>query len=52
MNKEHYMALADLKTVWDNSLKPYIQQTFATKQEAGADFASVAECQAAMSELT
>jgi len=25
---------------------------FATKQEAGADFASVSECQAAMNELT
>ena len=51
MTKEHYMALADLKTVWDDSLKPYIQQTFATKQEAVADFATVAECQAAAAEI-
>lgn len=52
MTKEHYMALADFKTVWDNSLKPYIQQTFATKQEAGADYASTTTCESIIDELT
>lgn len=33
MTKEHYMALADFQTLWDNSLKPHISTTYATKAE-------------------
>ena len=36
MTKEKYMALADLQTVWDNSIKPHLQRTFATKTELNA----------------
>lgn len=33
MTKEKYMALADLQTVWNNSMKPYIQQQDGTKMD-------------------
>ena len=46
------MALADFQTLWTETIKPYITQTFATKNEAGANFASVAEGKAAIRELT
>ena len=36
-----------LRELWNEA-----SAQFATKQEAGADFATVAECQSAMSELT
>ena len=36
MTKEKYMALADLQTVWNDKLKPHIQQTYATKTELNA----------------
>ena len=29
MTKANYMALADLQTVWNNKMKPHIQQTYA-----------------------
>lgn len=29
MTKAKYMALADLQTVWTNTMKPHIQQTYA-----------------------
>lgn len=37
MTKDRYMALADVQNLWTESIKPYIGQTYATKQEAGAD---------------
>ena len=33
MTKDNYMALADIQEIWTNKQKPYIGQTFATKQE-------------------
>jgi len=33
MTKEKYMALADLQTVWSNSIKPWIAGVYATKAE-------------------
>ena len=52
MTKENYMALADVQAVWTNSVKPWIAQNYATKQEAGANYASVATCEAIIDELT
>lgn len=33
MTKDNYMALADFQTLWDDSLKPHISSTYATKEE-------------------
>lgn len=33
MTKEKYMALADFQTLWDDKLKPWINDDFATKQD-------------------
>lgn len=33
MTKAKYMALDDLQTVWDNSMKPYIQQQTGASPE-------------------
>ena len=33
MTKEKYMALADFQTLWDNKLKSWINDEFATKQD-------------------
>lgn len=46
MTKEKYMALEDLQTVWNDSMKPFVLQ------QAGADFATVGEAEAAARELT
>lgn len=46
------MALADVQTVWTNSIKPWIAQNYATKQEAGSDYASTATCESIIDELT
>lgn len=46
------MALADVQTVWTNSIKPWIAQNYATKQEAGADYASTTTCESIIDELT
>ena len=40
------MALADLQTVWNDKLKPYIQQ------QAGTNYASTATCESIIDELT
>lgn len=47
MTKEKYMALADLQTVWDNTLKPWIQQQITPQT-----YASVETCKSIISELT
>ena len=52
MTKEKYMALADVQSLWTNTIKPFIGQTFATKDEAGVDYASVATCESIIDELT
>lgn len=52
MTKERYMALADLQSIWNNSIKPYIGETYATKDEAGTDYASVQTCEDIIAELT
>jgi len=52
MTKENYMALADVQTVWTNSIKPWITQNYATKQEAKAAHASTATCESIIDELT
>lgn len=41
-----------MQELWTDSLKPYITETFATKDEAGADYASVATCESIIDELT
>ena len=33
MTTENYMALADIQSLWDNDMKPHIQQTYSTKSE-------------------
>ena len=33
MTKEKYMALADFQTLWTDSIKPYLEETLATKAE-------------------
>lgn len=33
MTQAKYMALADVQEIWTDMQKPYIGQTFATKQE-------------------
>lgn len=45
------MALADVQTVWTNSIKPWIAQNYATKQEAGSDYASTTTCESIIDEL-
>ena len=52
MTIDNYMALDDFQELWTNKIKPAISQTYATKQEAGANFASVAEGKASIRELT
>lgn len=46
MAKEHYMALADFKTLWDNKLKPAIPGIAGT-----ADYATEETCAAAAAEI-
>lgn len=46
------MALADVQTVWTNSIKPWITQNYATKQEAKNDHASTETCESIIDELT
>lgn len=52
MTVDNYMSLEDFQTLWSGKIKPSLNETYATKQEAGADFASVAEGKAAIRELT
>jgi hypothetical protein len=56
MTKEHYMALADFQTLWDDSLKPHISSTYATKQEVPetitSNSASVDTCISIVDELS
>ena len=52
MTKENYMALADFQTLWKNVIKPFINETYATKNEVSANFASVSTCEEIISELT
>lgn len=33
MTTENYMALADFQSLWDDTIKPHIQQTYSTKSE-------------------
>lgn len=51
MTKAKYMALADFQTLWDDSIKPWIDQNKADKADVTA-FASTAESEAAANELT
>ena len=37
MTKEHYMALADLQAIWDDSMKPFIQESIGASVVAGLD---------------
>ena len=48
MTKAKYMALADLQTVWNNKMKPYIQETYVAK----SNVAAVATCESIVDELT
>lgn len=45
MTKANYMALDDLKTVWDAKMKPFIQQ------QTGTTHASTATCEDVISEI-
>lgn len=45
MTAEHYMALADLQTVWDDKMKPFIQQ------QVGTIHASTTTCEDVISEI-
>lgn len=45
MTKAKYMALADLQTVWNNKMKPFIQQ------QAGTTHASTTTCEDVISEI-
>ena len=49
MTKANYMALADLQTVWDNDLKPYVSNTYVAKTDI--TYASVETCRSIISEL-
>ena len=37
MTLQHYMALADLQTIWDDSMKPFIQESIGASVVAGLD---------------
>ena len=45
MTKAKYMALDDLQTVWDDKMKPFIQQ------QAGTTHASTSTCEDVIGEI-
>ena len=49
MTKEHYMALPDFQSVWDDTIKPWILEQVS--QGTGTAAASVATCESIVSEL-
>ena len=51
MTKEKYMALADIQALWNDSIKPWINDNKAAKSDLPT-FATTAECRAIVTGYT